>query len=105
MYMDNTNQINWILLVTFISIAIPGEIGILVSFIHYGQKTKTWKERNQRYVEKLSSRNLNAALVACETLCVIFSLLSLVYISVGFKLDKNGSLCFFFASVLCCLNK
>ena len=97
--MDNTNQINWILLVTFIAIANAGEIGILVSLIHYGLKTKAWKERNQRYVKKLSSRNLNAALVACETLCVIFSLLSLVYISVGFKLHKNDSLCFCFFCV------
>ena len=84
-----TKQIEWFLPVTFIAIANAAEIWILVSLIYYGLKTKKWKERNEGCVDKLSSRNKYTALVACAAICVIYSLLSLVFISVGFNLDED----------------
>ena len=87
--MDYTKQIDWILPATFIAIANAAEIWILVSLIHYGLKTKKWNVRNQGCVEELSSRNQYTALVACAAFCVVFSLLSLVYISVGFSLNED----------------
>ena len=87
-----TKQIDWILPVIFIAIATAAEIWILVSLTHYGLKTKKWKKQNQEHVDKLNSRNQYTALVACAVFCVIYSLLSLIYISVGFHVDE-GKLC------------
>ena len=94
-----TTQIDWILPITFIAIANAGEIWILVSLIHYGLKTKTWKNQNQGSMDELNSRNQYTALVACAACCVIYSLLSLVYISVGFSLDED-KLCESLADVI-----
>ena len=87
--MNYTKQIDWILPVTFIAIANAAEIWILVSLIHYGLKSRKWKESKQERVDKLNSRNQYTALVACAAFCVIYSLSSLVFISVGFNLNED----------------
>ena len=87
--MDYTTRIDWILPITFVAIANAAEVWILVSLIHYGLQTKKWKNQNQGCVDKLNSRNQYTTLVACAVFCVIYSLLSLVYISVGFHVDED----------------
>ena len=82
-------RIDWILPVTFIVIVNAVETWILVSLIHYGLKTKQWKKHNEGSVDKLNSRNQYIALVACAVFCVIYSLLSSLYVSVGFHLDED----------------
>ena len=56
--------------------------------IHYGLKAEKWKVRNQGCVDKMGFINQYVALVACSVFCGILSLLSVVYILIGFKLDQ-----------------
>ena len=84
-----TEQLDWILPITLNLISVVAEIWLLGSLVHYGIKTKKWKELRRGNPDKLNSGAVYTALVACAVGCIAHSFVNVFYITLGFNLGED----------------
>jgi len=88
--MNSFEQLDWIFPVVIIVFTIIVETWFIISLLHYGIKTKKWKElHNAGNPDKLNSGAIYTALVACAVLSFTYSLISLARINFGFNLGED----------------
>jgi len=92
-HMDHMQQLGWILPVIFMLVFISIKTWFLVSLIHYGVTTKKWKKQNYGNPEILSSGFLFFSVIVCNALCIVYSVLWLIFIIVGFKVGEEDEFC------------
>ena len=99
-------QLDKILPVAFIVSLIAAEIWMLLTLIHYGFKSGKWKHVHCGNSDKLNSGNVYSAVVACLVFTMFYSIVTLVYINVGFSLGEDelcdslaDAVSFFFALI------
>jgi len=106
MYFNNTNsccstplektinvnyfeQLDWIFPVVLIVFTIVVEIWFIISLLHYGIKTKKWKELHRGNSDKLNSGAIYTALVACAVFSFTHFVINLANVIFGFNLGED----------------
>ena len=84
-YYDRTAHHDWILPVTINIVLLCATIFLLISIVHYGRKTKKWRQIQTSDSDKLNAGLVYTTLLMCAALCLLHFLASLAYLNLGFN--------------------
>jgi len=65
------------------------EIWILIALIHYGIKTKKWRDLRKGNADKLTSGAIYTTLLPCAGFNIVYAIITLIYITLGFNLGED----------------
>ena len=83
------NRIDWAIPVTINAVLTTVTIWILISLIHYGIKTKKWRNVRQSNHEKLNAGAVYASVLVCSIMCLLRYAVSMTAMNTGFGINKN----------------
>lgn len=99
---DKTKQSDWIVAMVVSVILLIVSSWILVSLIHFGRKTGKWKEIQKNNSDKLSGGLVYTSVVFCAAFSILYYLIALVFINIGFD-SHNDETCDFVDDIVKCV--
>ena len=86
---DRTNQHHWILPVTISIVLFCATLFLLISIVHYGMKTKKWRQIQRYDSDKLNAGLVYSTLLLCAVVCLLQYAASLAFLNIGFRSGED----------------